>query len=490
MKIKTELKNLLVYGMGNISQHALNFLLLPLYLKLFSPAQYGVINILWLVCTFISIFASAGLMSALHRQYFLETEIDKRILPGVMIVWYMAASVIIGSIIVAFSGNICLALFSNTTYVREIKLLSLIIPLTLIVDIPYNIFRLEKQSVRFAVFSIVKLLLDVILKFLFIVVLGRSVLGFFESTVISLCIVNFIIFFLTKDNIKLNVDVNQLKKLLTLGFPFVFTGFSIWSLGAIDRFLINFFIDESAVGVYSTGAKFSQIFNIVLYRPISLLLPPTIFAYIAKHTDAENKAFFVKLLNILIVAGGAFTIVVSIASADIIKILVTYFGTRSEYLESIPIIPYLTLGNFFYYLGMPAGYVILMIKKTKIPAIVSLFAAIGNVILNCIFISILDELGAAVATFISFFLYTSGVYYFTHRVYQVGYNVKSILLEFVFIILIVFLFQFVNIPNPVVSLVTRVVSSCILFIAITWFFSGIFDKATKERIVKAKLFTK
>lgn len=58
--IKNAIKQFFTYGFGSVIQHALTFILLPLYLKIFEPKEYGIVSLLLVVVSLIITFANAG----------------------------------------------------------------------------------------------------------------------------------------------------------------------------------------------------------------------------------------------------------------------------------------------------------------------------------------------------------------------------------------------------------------------------------------------
>ena len=87
--LKKEIHTFLTYGIGNISQSALSFLLLPFYMRYFIPEDYGVIAISQILIMFTTMVASAGMMSGLHRLYFSVPQEQKKTLTGTTYFWHI-----------------------------------------------------------------------------------------------------------------------------------------------------------------------------------------------------------------------------------------------------------------------------------------------------------------------------------------------------------------------------------------------------------------
>lgn len=485
MIIKKELKRLFAYGIGNIAQAAMNFLLLPIFLSEYTPAEYGILNVLLIGTFFLSLFISAGLTNSIQSEYFKQVDLQaKKTLSGNVCIWYVLISVLLLIVLIPFSESLSVLLFSADSLKDEVALSLYTIPLVIIIDIPFNILRMEKRVTSYIVASLVRLIIEVILKYLFIVSFGRGISGYFEATIIALVITNILLYLLTIRYISFILKLDQLWLQLKLGGPLIISGFMIWSLESVDRLMLKFLIDEVAVGTYSASINFAKIFNILLYRPISLLLPPLVFSYFAKHKEEESVLFLTNLLGFLVIIGCALVIGVSLGSADLINILVHDFGCEPNYIQSISSIPFVTLGLFFYYLTMPANYIALLCKRTDLVAKVSVITALCNLILNYFLILLFGIEGAALATAISYFIFLIILYRSVQRVYKVNFNISAIGQTVVFVLIVFFALSYVEIANFYFSIVFKPLTGIAVFLIFTWFFSRIIHGVQKDRFLQ------
>ena len=63
-------KNVFLFTFGNVFINAASFFLLPLYTHLISPSDYGVINFLLIVSSFLTVVVSLSIHGGLSRFYF------------------------------------------------------------------------------------------------------------------------------------------------------------------------------------------------------------------------------------------------------------------------------------------------------------------------------------------------------------------------------------------------------------------------------------
>jgi len=72
-------KNTLIYGLGHILARAVTFLLLPLYTNIFTPDEYGIISLAYVIMGFMSVVMHYGLDAALMKRYVQSDLTEKTI---------------------------------------------------------------------------------------------------------------------------------------------------------------------------------------------------------------------------------------------------------------------------------------------------------------------------------------------------------------------------------------------------------------------------
>src|SRR5690348_6704770 len=71
-------RNVLVYGLGTVLARAVSFLMLPVYTRYLSPADYGILQLLDVAVEVIVLVISAGATSGLQRFYFKASTTEDR----------------------------------------------------------------------------------------------------------------------------------------------------------------------------------------------------------------------------------------------------------------------------------------------------------------------------------------------------------------------------------------------------------------------------
>ena len=462
-------KQFFVYGFGNMCQTALSFLLLPVYLRLFAPEEYGVISVLFVVVHFSSMVASAGMISALHRLYFTVDAEERRRLAGSCALWHLCLGVVVGAILAGFAEPVARALFGTAARTAETRLLGAYFLFNFALEVPFNLLRLEERSAAYVSFSLIRFGVDFVLKIIFVIVAGRGVVGYLESGLIAAALTLIASSITVRRLIARQINMVHVRQMLRLGIPFIFSGFAIWSLSATDRMFLNYLVGQSATGLYAVGQKFSQIFYVVLAAPFSLLLPAVVFRFAEEHDRNETGRMLARLMNVLVMLGGLVYLSIILGMRDLLYLFSQYLGVREEYVEAIPLIPVLTTVPFCYFLSTCAGYGLLLAKRPELTSLAAVIVAALNVALNMILIPPLGVFGAATATSISCIAYVMLNYYWAQRHYRVPYEWRGVFFSLAATLIIATGLWLLPIHNHVMGILVRAPGGVVLFAVVLWF---------------------
>jgi O-antigen/teichoic acid export membrane protein len=76
--LKSILKHTSIYSLGNILQKMIGFVMIPVYTRFLSPADYGVLELLTLVTIVLAMVLSFRLESAMVRYYAEYPDVRER----------------------------------------------------------------------------------------------------------------------------------------------------------------------------------------------------------------------------------------------------------------------------------------------------------------------------------------------------------------------------------------------------------------------------
>lgn len=190
------------------------------------------------------------------------------------------------------------------------------------------------------------------------------------------------------------INRNTAKDMLRFALPLIPTQVFWWIVSVSDQYLVAFMISDSANGIYAAAYKV----------PTILMVVATIFmdAWQISAVEENNKdraKFFSKVFN-------AYQVIMLFASACLIPFskLLTKILVSHAYYESWRYIPFLIIATAFCNLVNFTGSVYMVEKRSVASLVTTILGAATNVVLNLILIPLWGIQGAAVATFISYFI--------------------------------------------------------------------------------------
>src|SRR5690606_8144319 len=104
------------FGLATTIDKLIIFLLLPIYTRLFTTAEYGVIDLIQMSMGVVAIFGQLQLESSLQRYYYQFKGNLKKIFISTIFIAVTCLSVIVCILIIAFSKQVSLLLFDEPGY--------------------------------------------------------------------------------------------------------------------------------------------------------------------------------------------------------------------------------------------------------------------------------------------------------------------------------------------------------------------------------------
>jgi len=303
------------------------------------------------------------------------------------------------------SGYIASAIFNNDAF--AVRVLSLIVFVECLNNITVNYFRALQQIKRFAAFTFLRVILNIVLVAYFVMA-GYGIHGALFGLLITVTAA----FLSTAIAIILDIGVTvprfrNIRDYVAFGMPTVPGNLSSWVVSSIDRYVIGLMLSTAAVGYYSPGYTLGNMIGIFM-NPVSFLLP----AVLSKCYDEQDMGEVKTIMNysmkyfLGVAVPSAFGL--SLLSRPILTVLSTPEIASQGYL----ITPFTSLSAIFFGAYAVTAQVIVLEKKTKITGAIWIVAAILSLSLNLILVPHVGIIGAAVTNLLVFaFTFVVTTYY-------------------------------------------------------------------------------
>lgn len=395
-------KHTIIYGLGKSSTQIAAFLLLPLYTRVLTPSDYGILSLVGFFTGIIGNIFGLGTSTSVFRYYQISDEPKKKneaCYSALILVslW----SLIVLAFLYPIKSYLSIILFGKAEYSNYILIGLFTTAFSSISQIPLYILRAENKSGLFVVNNLVRMFLRVTLGIIFVVILKRSALGALEASLItSIIFASYLLMYrISKTKIRFNFQV--LIKLLKYGFPLVIHGFGWMIMSASDKYFLNEYSTLDQVGIYSIGYTMGYSI-IIITGAFNNAWPQMMFNYSKKK---QAGTFYGKSLTYYIAILGIVWVGVTLFSKEIVMLL-----TPEKFWESHRVIPLIMLAYIFHGALSITSSGIYAKDKTYNDFILTPITAIMCLILNFTLIPKWGMIGAAWASLFSFgfqcFLYT------------------------------------------------------------------------------------
>lgn len=413
-------KDTLLYGLGKGIKKFIGLLLLPLYTRALSPAEFGIIDSLGALLFFMSVFFTLGLDSSTSYYYFKEQNEKGRgkILFTAFVLRLMA--VIPATILSFFSHPISKFMFGSEQYAGAVLITFLLIPANIIMSEQELIYRFNRKAWNYNLITISKSLCNIIGGVCLVVQFKWSVLGAQLASLMSTIVVVFFSFIsYSRFRYAYEFDRDIAKRLIRYGFPLIWASLGVWVYSVSDRFFLIHYKSLEDIGFYAIGNTFSQpigLINMAIQMSFGVLF------YEVYHGEEDgskvkSKQLMKQILYLYIAVATMLALALSIFSFEIVKFVAT-----DDYIKGIVVIPILSCSLIFAQMIeiVPAG--ISLSEKTWHFTWIILVAAIVNAGLNFVFIPALGYLGAAITTLLANIVYFTLVDNVSARYFDADYS--------------------------------------------------------------------
>lgn len=183
--------------------------------------------------------------------------------------------------------------------------------------------------------------------------------------------------------------------ILTFNAPLLIHYLSQFILAGSDRLMINYYCNEADVAIYSLAYLVSNIL-LVFFSPINSVIIP----YTHKLFDAGNYTAIENFLCKLLIGTGIIIFIISLLSPEVVSVL----GGK-QYMDGIKIVPVVSLSTLFNVLYIFVANIEFLYGKTHKIALMTIIAALLNILLNALLIPIFGFAAAAYTTLIAYIVY-------------------------------------------------------------------------------------
>jgi len=413
-------RSVAIYGAGDVAVTVVSMALLPLYLKVLSPADMGALGLLIVTETLVKIGFRWGLDGAFMRFYLDRDEGPQRQrLASTLLVFLGLASGVLLAVLLLTSPRLAGHLFGVAAgeYLTALRLVLVNTFLLTFTFVPFHVMRMRKQAVTFSAFTFGRSVATLLLRIGFVLYAGWGITGMMLADLIVTLVLLPLLWPWIRTMWRPSFSTVDLRLCLRFGLPRLPHGLAQQALDAGNIYLLGRFIPLERMGVYQIGNTIARAIKLFLSAFETGWAP---FYYeTAKQPDApmvfrKITTYGIAMLSILVAGTTAI-------ATDLVNIL-----TPVAYDDAALVVPIIALGIAFQGVYLLTSIGLNLTSQTKYYPLSTFAAAAVGLGSGWMLMPRYGVVGAAVAFALSYATLAAVAGYFARWHYPMTYEVGRI----------------------------------------------------------------
>lgn len=377
----------------------LGFLVIPVYTRLFTPEEYGNYSLALATVSMFAIFTYMWLQNSTLRffsHYRNKNELGT---------FYTTTFFYLGTTIVIISLLICvlawLRILSGFLLDYTLVIAGLLISTSLFMTL-LTILRSDRRANYVSLFSCIAEVMTVAIALALIFAFHMGVIALLLGELaIKILLTGFILIkFDVIPNISLKyLDSHALWEFFSYGSPFILMSVSNWILSFSDRYIIQYFLNPGAVGIFFASAQLGNTPIDMISTVLVMAGYPLLIDNYEKNGDQSTSSLLTTILKYFVVIIIPLVLGIFILAPDFTSLI------GNEYSAASAIIPIMAMGAAFQGMRMFTGMGMQLKKKTLVMSASVIVVAIVKVAASLVLIPLYGVPGAAAASIIAGFCF-------------------------------------------------------------------------------------
>ncbi len=413
-------KETLVYGLAGVISKFIAFFLLPIYTRIFSPQDYGVIGIITTTMAAVSIFVVLGLDAAAGRWYYDSEDIqDRKRSIASWAITQAAVATLFGLLIFLNAKSLGMLLLNQEKAGIYFQYAGIWLPTTVLGMVATNWLRFQRRPWATAIFALATSLSNILLAIFFVIVLHRGLSGVYQAQVFAGILSTILAIFILRDWINPRYfSLPRLSAMLRFALPLIPGSMAYWIVNFSDRYFVQYYTNTAEVGLYQVGASLASAVAILTgafqqaWGPFALSIYP----------QKDSRKVYAETLSIYLVITCLATVSLTLLAPEIINLAAT-----RQYSGASTVIGFLSMSYVLIGLTYIAATGPTIMKRSGPTGIAMTAAAVINIILNILLAPRFGRTGSALATMLAQAVVPIYLFYRAQSMFPIPYRFRDAL---------------------------------------------------------------
>ncbi len=412
---------------GMIAVQLFSFVTFPIFTRVLTKEQYGILGLITTIMFFGVAIAKAGLSDGIirfYQDYSKDPEKKSEFVSTVLSRGFVL------SVLTSLAYILLFLIFQNYLEIKKgyaacfiiMALYLFLYPLNIIV---LRLLRVNDRTILINVLELVAKALSVGLSLIFLIYLLRGFYGYFVGVATAEIIMTIILFYWFFRNYKINLSSisGELHlKMIKFGVPLFLSELSFLLESYSDRFLIVGFLGEEALGTYTVGQSIAMyIANIVLFSLSYAMVPISVQIY-GEEGREKTEIFMKKCLKYLLMAILPMWFGYVAISKELFIVLAS-----EKYVAAATFSSVILFAWFVGALNVVFGAAFYLKKKTMLTFLIEFSSIVINIGMNLVLIKKMELMGASISALVSSIASAVLMIVVSRRYFKIGIEVGSML---------------------------------------------------------------
>lgn len=411
------LKDSAIYAVPTFISRGLSLILVPLYTRVLSPADYGSLDLLVAFAGIVNLTIALEVSQGVARFYTGETDAQRKAAYASSAFWFTLGCYSLFAVLALFlTSRIANLIMGQPGLEAAFQIGIAYIWVNGVFNLIQNQFRWELRSRNYAAISLlmsfvtagVSIWLTYILRWGLKGLLLGMTAGSLSGVVLGL--------WWLRNSFRLRFDAARLREMLAFSIPLIFSGVAVWGSLYTDRIMINHFLSPFEVGLYGIGYRLSSVAGLVMVG-FQGALTPLVYTY---HREADTPRQLARIFRFFLTFSLLMFLGLSLFASDILRLLTTepFYGGAAVVVYLVPAI-LLAQMNIF----APG---IDIVKKTYLHIWINVGGVLLIIALNYFLIPALGIVGSGLATLLGYLGVFSAYMALSQMYYKVPHQWRQI----------------------------------------------------------------
>lgn len=422
--LKLATKHTVIFSIGDLAQKSVGFILLPVYMRCLSPADYGVLEMLTMISMLFSGVILQGIPTAAFRAYsydYLKSVDEQRDAIQTAYTYLLLSSFLLYACLFLSASFWSDVFFKEGDFTFFIQIVFISEFFRCSNQVPFVMLRARLLSTWVAGISLARVVTSAFLTIWFVVFMDYGVLGvLLANMIISILffvgspLIPYIIF----KKFRWSITIEKIKKMLSFGWPLVPGIFAAWIMNATDRYFLEHLSTRTELGLYSIGFKLASILSLGFIEPFRKTWPAIFFP---KAQDGDAKEVFSRFATYFLLAGSIVSVFIMCVSDHLIMLM----GPK-EYRSAYAVVPVLVSGILIHGFQSTINLGLFIKNRTAYAPFLVICGALCNIAFVAMLVPRYGMIGAATGTMMAHIVMLALTYWINQRIYTVHYEYRRL----------------------------------------------------------------